>query len=774
MSCYVFVPRLIQPFLISVVIIVLFGTGRAAWAEEAASVPMAQAEKARRANELKGQLQKILDELDELERQAEPPEAPKAQPAIPQQEVSAESAEVRPELHMEDISIISRRILKRPAGVAQSTAPRSELTEQPTRHFRESLESLPGIVVRQGNGPRDFNISIRGSGAKTAFGIRNIKMYEDGISQTQSDGLSRLDLHDPWFMEHVEVLQGPSSSLYDNYALGGVVHFKTRRGRDIGGVETLFSGGSWGFHKEAIAVGKEYTNLDASLFASYAREDGFIQHSDYNTATVNLNLRFRIDDKQNFYFKAINNDLDTHFPTRLTLSQFQANPRQQGGTATSNPDSLFQKRRDRRTIIGGLYERQIDANTILITEADYDVKDINQYTFQIGDNVNPNFKHYTDLRHDGTFLGRPLRSSVGFFFNYMEQEGNSFRNLNDFNGTRGSLAANTRVTIRNIGARFREEWEFIPRWTLAAGFGYESSLVSGQVANYSTTGTVTSRTGVSRTFNNYAPEVSLIYEPRPEMRHWTRVSTGYAIPGIGNLTTGLDGLPGPNFDLKPQKNLSVEIGTESRLHRTFMLHLVGFWTFFKDEIITQTTSLGGGATGTFSVNADSSEYRGVELGWIWLPADGWRVTGAYTHIDAKYINFQDQFVVGGVTTKVTQDGKQVPAVEKNVLNAKVAYDHPSGLGAWGELSWIDSFFVNNANTLATPAYILVNFNIHHVYPLKHHWIRFIKTYAELDNAFDKIYVASAVPVADNTPDAFKQAFFAGYGRSFYAGVTLGF
>jgi iron complex outermembrane receptor protein len=59
-----------------------------------------------------------------------------------------------------------RALEKQPAGVTQSTVPRSEFTEQPTRHMRESLESLPGMTMRQGNGPRDFNISIRGSGAK--------------------------------------------------------------------------------------------------------------------------------------------------------------------------------------------------------------------------------------------------------------------------------------------------------------------------------------------------------------------------------------------------------------------------------------------------------------------------------------------------------------------------------------------------------------------------------------------------------------------------------
>ena len=112
-------------------------------------------------------------------------------------------------------------------------------------------------------------------------------------------------------MRSVEVTRGASSSLYDNYALGGMVHFRTRRGSDINGFETFLSGGSFGYHKEAFAVGKQYENLDVSLFASNVGEDGFIRNSDYKTQTLNFNLRFKIDDKQNFYFKAISNRLDS-------------------------------------------------------------------------------------------------------------------------------------------------------------------------------------------------------------------------------------------------------------------------------------------------------------------------------------------------------------------------------------------------------------------------------------------------------------------------------
>ena len=107
----------------------------------------------------------------------------------------------------------------------------------------------------------------------------------------------------------------------------------------------------------------------------------------------------------------------------------------------NNSEQLAQRRNDRRSIVGGMYERQINANTVLTLEADYDVKDINQNFSQITDNMNPNYKHYADLRHDGRLFDMPLRSYVGFFANQMEQEGQTFQNLADGFGTRGTLLA---------------------------------------------------------------------------------------------------------------------------------------------------------------------------------------------------------------------------------------------------------------------------------------------------------------------------------------------
>lgn len=744
--------------------------------ESAAEEPAEETRLEQREQVLKKQLKEIIDELEDVKERRRAAGGSVHEPSTVTEQRVADHPEAVPELALSDVHVMSQRVEQRPSGVTQSSTPRSEHESQPTRHLRESLESIPGIVPRQEHGGREVNLSIRGSGNKTGCCVRNIKVYEDGFSVTQPDGTARPELHDPWFMQSIEVRRGPSSSLYDNYALGGMVHVRTRRGRDIDGVETFLSVGSYGYHKEALAIGKEYGNLDIALFSSYQREDGWRDHSQYWMSTVNLNVRYRIDDRQTLYVKAVNVDEDEKFPTRLTLSQFRANSRQMGGTSTTNPVTLGQKLRDRLTMVGAIYERQIDANTVLTVEGDYHVKDINQ---PVGTTVNPSFKHYTDLRHDGRLGDMPLKSYVGFFANYLEQEGVNNLNLNNGSGGFGPMTQQNRFSVRNIGGRFREELEFLPRWTLALGLGYERSDISGFVNNFtatSTTSTLGSTVGVNRTFDNWAPDLSLQYRLNDGTIVWTRGSVGYGIPQFSNMTTGLDGNPGFNDSVKPQKNANVEIGTNSQITPTLWVEAVGFWTFFKDEIITQSVPLSPTTVGNFAVNAKESQYRGVELGWRWMPVEGLRLTGAYTHMDAKYIRFVDQFGTGGAVTRVNQSGRQVPSVEKNVFNMKAAYDHAAtGLGAWIEGSWIDSFFVNNSNTLSAPSYLLFNVNVHHYYALSNRrYIKFIKTYVEVDNLFDQAYVGWATPVADSVPDANKQAFYAGTGRSAYIGVTLGF
>jgi iron complex outermembrane receptor protein len=163
---------------------------------------------------------------------------------------------------------------------------------------------------------------------------------------------------------------------------------------------------------------------------------------------------------------------------------------------------------------------------------------------------------------------------------------------------------------------------------------------------------------------------------------------------------------------------------------------------------------------------------GIEASFDWRPVAGTRFSGAYTHVDARYVNFSDRTATGFVV----RDGKQVPNVPTDVLNGKAEYDHaPTGWGGWVEGSYYNSYYLNNSNTFSIPSYVVANVNVHKHFELKNSWFRFAKLYLELDNIADKKYAASGQVIGGESAGAAagNQAFFAGYGRAIYGGVTLG-
>lgn len=101
----------------------------------------------------------------------------------------------------------------------------------PRVNLSESLTSVPGLQVQnRQNYAQDLQISIRGFGSRSAFGVRGIRLYVDGIPATMPDGQGQISNIDINSIQDVEVLRGPFSALYGN-ASGGVINVTTETGR---------------------------------------------------------------------------------------------------------------------------------------------------------------------------------------------------------------------------------------------------------------------------------------------------------------------------------------------------------------------------------------------------------------------------------------------------------------------------------------------------------------------------------------------------------------
>ena len=148
-------------------------------------------------------------------------------------------------------------LTQRPTGQAVATVGRDLYKDQPDVTIADVLDLVPGVSVIQGNGPRDVSVSVRGSNDRQSYGVRNIQLFEDGFPVTQPDGTGRMDLTDPHAYGSIDVVEGPSSALYGNYATGGAINFHTRSGGDINGVEVgAVNGGAKSGHWGGVKVGQ--------------------------------------------------------------------------------------------------------------------------------------------------------------------------------------------------------------------------------------------------------------------------------------------------------------------------------------------------------------------------------------------------------------------------------------------------------------------------------------------------------------------------------------
>ncbi|WP_291842360.1 TonB-dependent receptor [Bradyrhizobium sp.] len=702
-----------------------------------------------------------------------------------------------------------------PAGQTATTVERGQYDNRPAFSVSDVLRESPGISVKQGNGPRDIGISIRGSNARNGFAIRNIVIFDDGFPVTQPDGLSRSDLIDPRAYGAIDVIRGPSSALYGNYATGGALNFRTRPGGSIDGVEYGVDGGSFGYLNNYLAAGKKVVNFEGSLFASDARGDGFIGNSWFNTQTVNFLGTLQATPDDRFTFKFINNNLDTKLPLRYRLDQFYLNPFQRGCTAGGNlapgcatvtlnkngfntaagtdVETAVQAglgRHDRRTIVGGRWEHDFDNTTTWRNQFVFDDRSINQptgATSAIGDF--PSYNYTSDITKRGEIFGLDSTTFFGAFYNTLTASNDSRFVMPGGNATLGRLSSNTWSNTTNYGVRAREELQLAPQLTAVAGIGWETTHLKGinTAYNYGNSPVPTPviiPTTADRQFQNTAPELALLYKPNSEWQLRGRVATGYGTPQVGNLFVLASGQNGNNTQLQTQKNLGYDFGFDWTPNSALKFSATGFYEFFRNELVTQATPAPGIS---YVFNAPRSEHRGVELAAEWKFYPGWRFATAYTYLDQFYTEYSEDIRsqgVGGTLFSFNRAGNKIPGISPNELTARLGYDQMwgplAGLGAFVEVHWKDSFYMDNANLQKAPGYELVNLNVNYKADLVSDYFRSWSLYLEVKNVFDRTYIASANNIGNNVSAAGVQSpattgsIYAGSPRAFVAGMKVAF
>ncbi len=695
---------------------------------------------------------------------------------------------------------------------------------EPVFSVGDLVKDSPGVSVKQGNGPRDIGLSIRGSNARNGFGVRNIQVFEDGFPVTQPDGLSRTDLTDPHAYAGVDVYRGPSSVLFGNYATGGAINFRTRTGGEINGGAYGVEAGSNGYLNNYLIAGGKSGAFEASVFASDVRGDGFLGYSAFNTQTINALISVDVTPNDKITVKVIDNQLFTQLPVRLSLNQYKTNPYQVGcehaataaaGCGTVNllvngfatqingqtvAPTVAQTaaeaglhRDDRRTILGTRWEHDFGNNTVWRTQFVFDDRDINQptgATSAVGDF--PSYNVSSDLINRSGIFGFNATHLVGVFYNTLTSSSDTFNLKPGGDATLGRRSANVSSTTSNGGIRAREEIDLNRYWTVVAGADLETTSLTGVSSAFSFSGqngeiTTVNKVAADKEFLNSAKEGALIYRPAEEWQLRARVATAYGTPQIGNLFVTQAGIPGDNTQLKPQTNTGYDLGVDWRPTKATKLSVTGFYEFFENELVSQSA---GANLQSFTFNAPASEHRGIEVAAEVGLTPEWRLTGVYSLNDQYYTDYVERLSAGKLSTAFDRAGNKIPGVSPNELTAQLRYDEVDGpwkgFGGFLEYQWKDAFFMDNANLLKAPGYDLVNFNLHYNVKVESNWVSRLGVFFEVRNIFDKTYIASANNItntissstgAQNLTNVLANStgsIYAGAPRTFVTGMKMEF
>ncbi|MGX5775890.1 TonB-dependent receptor family protein [Methylorubrum zatmanii] len=705
-------------------------------------------------------------------------------------------------------------VIEHPRGeVATAVGREGTIANRPATSIGTVLLDSPGVTLRQGNGGRDVVISIRGNNARATGVTRNMVVLEDGFSVTQPDGASRFDLVDPRAYSRIDVFRGPQSALFGNYATGGALAFRTRTGREIDGYEIGVDAGSFGYLSHYYSVGGASGPFELSLFASDVRANGYQDHSSYDTQTVNLLASYTPTPDNRFTLKVIHNQVTANIPARASLDQFRINPYQRGcaAAATAAPGcTTFNllvngafgtrvpvtategdfRRNDLRTIIGGRWEHDIDAQTTWRVQVGFDERNYNQPFYNTsGRGSLPSYNVQTDLTRRGELFGLPAVGYVALAYNVVDITASVF-NRAPYGGARlGALSGLQDALQSNLGGRARLELELAPQWTAVAGLSAEETGIVGRNRTFDTNaaGTTSTLARADRSFFNVAPELALVYRPDPDWALRGRVATGYSTPSFSSMFVTPAGLPGNNGDLKTQENLGFDLGADVIPFEGLKLSVTGFYEFFRNELVTQSP---GAGLLNYTFNAPASEHRGIEVGANWMFAPGWQGVLAYTFDDQVYTDYVEQISAGSLTARFDRAGNRIPGVPTHQVLARVGYDVPAGplagLGGFAEVVAQDGYYVDNANFLKVPGFAILNLNVHYSALLPNGYAKRIDLYGEVRNVLDTAYVSSANPLANtlNTATGAQNgravlanttgSIFAGPPRTFVAGMKLSF
>lgn len=613
----------------------------------------------------------------------------------------------------------------------------------PRVNLSESLGAVPGLQVQnRQNYAQDLQLSIRGFGSRSTYGVRGLRIYVDGIPATMPDGQGQTSNIDIGSVDTIEVLRGPFSALYGNSS-GGVINVTSQTGTQPPTVEASSYYGSFGtWHygmkaSGAVGDGSHAGDVDYTVSTNRFTTHGYRDHSGARKNLANARLGVRINDVSKLTLLLNSVDIKANDAGGLTADEWRDNPRQ-----SPRGDQYNTRKNTRQTQAGLRYERQLSAQDDLSVMMYAGERETTQFqSIPRAPQLKPSHaggvidltRHYqgidTRLTHRGELLV-PVTLTAGLDYENMSKRRKGYENFVMVNGApqygeQGALRRNERNLMWNVDPYLQTQWQLTDKLSLDAGVRY-SSVWFDSNDYYITPGNGDDSGDAS--YHKWLPAGSLKYALTDAWNVYLSAGRGFETPTINELSYRSDNQSGLNFGLKPSTNDTVEIGSKTRLGNGLLTAAL-FQTNTDNEIVVDSSS--GGRTSYR--NAGKTRRQGMELGLDQQFGESWRLKAAWTWLDATYRT--------NVCDDASCNGNRIPGIARNMGYASFGYQPEQGWYAGSDIRYMSDIMANDENTAKAPSWTVVGLTTGY----KWSYGRMdMDLFGRVDNLFDREYVGSVI------------------------------
>ncbi|HBS5634171.1 TPA: TonB-dependent receptor [Klebsiella pneumoniae] len=613
----------------------------------------------------------------------------------------------------------------------------------PRVNLSESLGAVPGLQVQnRQNYAQDLQLSIRGFGSRSTYGVRGLRIYVDGIPATMPDGQGQTSNIDIGSVDTIEVLRGPFSALYGNSS-GGVINVTSQTGTQPPTVEASSyygSFGTWHYGMKAtgaVGDGSHAGDVDYTVSTNRFTTHGYRDHSGARKNLANARLGVRINDVSKLTLLLNSVDIKANDAGGLTADEWRNNPRQ-----SPRGDQYNTRKNTRQTQAGLRYERQLSAQDDLSVMMYAGERETTQFqSIPRAPQLKPSHaggvidltRHYqgidTRLTHRGELLV-PVTLTAGLDYENMSERREGYENFVMVNGApqygeQGALRRNERNLMWNVDPYLQTQWQLTDKLSLDAGVRY-SSVWFDSNDYYITLGNGDDSGNAS--YHKWLPAGSLKYALTDAWNVYLSAGRGFETPTINELSYRSDNQSGLNFGLKPSTNDTVEIGSKTRIGNGLFTAAL-FQTNTDNEIVVDSSS--GGRTSY--KNAGKTRRQGMELGLDQQFGESWRLKAAWTWLDATYRT--------NVCDDASCNGNRIPGIARNMGYASFGYQPEQGWYAGSDIRYMSDIMANDENTAKAPSWTVVGLTTGY----KWSYGRMdMDLFGRIDNLFDREYVGSVI------------------------------